>query len=293
MRLSINKTRIPLSKAEKKKERKEIILNIISIITCAAFLFPLYWLLATSFKSEFEVFSTPPTLIPASFNLEAYIAQLKPGEVNILRSFLNSFIISGGSTVISTVLAIPAAYGLARFHIRGKKLFIFAFLVTQMMPASLILTPLFIMFNEMNLINTYMSAIIACSTASVPYTILILRTFFLAIPKELEESAKIDGCNALTAFIRIIIPVAIPAVVVGIVFSFLMAWGNLVYGLTFINNAEMRPITVGIYNSMQQYGTMWNQVMAFGTIAVLPVVVIFVFMQKYIVSGLTNGAVKG
>ena len=274
------------------EKKNHLLLNLVSIILCILFLFPLGWLLVTSLKSEYEVFATPPTFLPKRFYWGAYLSQLN-GQYNIYRAFLNSTVISTATMVLSTVLSIPAAYGLARFKIRGKKFFILTFLVTQMLPASLILTPLFIIFNKLNLINTYASPIIACATIAIPFSVLILRTYFLTIPKELDESARIDGCSPLTAFIKIMVPIAMPGVVVATVFGFLFAWGNLIYGLTFINKDELRPITVGIYNNMQQYGTSWNAVMAFGAIAILPVVVIFVSLQKYIISGLTNGAVKG
>ena len=194
--------------------------------------------------------------------------------------------------VISTVLSIPAAYGLARFRFNSKKLLILFFLMMQMLPSTLILTPLYIMFSNMGLLNNYLAPILADATLGIPFSIIILRTYFLSIPKELDEAAAIDGCNPVTSFFRIMLPIAKPGVIVAAVFSFVYAWGDLIYGITFMTDPNMRPITSNIYNYVQQYQTLWNATMAFGLVAIFPIVLIFIFMQKYIVSGLTNGAVK-
>lgn len=272
---------------------ENLTLNIASVIIAVILLFPLYWMLVTSLKYEGDIFKTHPSLFPEKIFVDSYVAQLGNGQYNMFRSFFNSAVISVSVLVISTILSIPAAYGLARFRFYGKKLFILLFLVTQMLPAVFVLTPLFIIFNKIGFLHTYMSPIIADCTIGIPFSVLILRTYFLSIPKELDDSAKIDGCNHFTAFLRIMVPIAYPGVVVAAVFSFLFAWGDLVYGMTFINKQEMRPITAGIFNFMGQYGIAWNYLMAFGVVTIIPVVLIFIFMQKYIISGLTNGAVKG
>ena len=266
--------------------------TVLAVIVSVMFLFPLYWMLACSLKTEVDIFKSPPTLIPTSLYFDAYL-DLIGGKYDMFRACINSIIISISAMALSVVLAVPAAYGLARFKFKGRKLFIMSFLITQMLPATLVLTPLFIIFNKMALLNSFISPVIADATIGIPFSVLILRTYFLTIPKELDDSAKIDGCNSLTAFTRIMLPIAYPGVIVATVFSFLFAWGDLIYSLTFINKQSMRPLTAGIYNFVGQYGIQWNRVMAFGFVTVLPVVLIFIFMQKYIVSGLTSGAVKG
>lgn len=270
------------------------LLPLISVILVITFLFPLYWLVITSFKVESEIFQSPLTWFPKNLYFKAYTEQLSGSSYNIFLGFRNSAIIAFGALGISTLLAIPASYGLARFKFPGMHLFLLLFLVTQMLPASLILTPLFIQFKHMGLMGgTYWGTIIANATAGIPFSVVTLRTYFASLPKELEESAKIDGCNIFTTFVRIMIPIAIPGVVVAMVFSFLFAWGDLIYGMTFIGNEQMRPITAGIYNFLGFQSTSWNNTMAFGTVSIIPVVLIFVFVQRYIVSGLTNGAIKG
>ncbi|MBW5449260.1 ABC transporter permease subunit [Cohnella sp. CFH 77786] len=270
------------------------LLPVVSIVLVALFLFPVYWLVVTSFKAEGEIFRSPPTWFPQTIYLKAYTEQLSGSSYNIFEGFRNSAIIAFGALAISTVLAVPASYGLARFKFPGMHLFLLLFLVTQMLPASLILTPLFIQFKHLGLIgSSYWGTILANATAGIPFSVVTLRTYFATLPKELEESAKIDGCGLFGTFVRIMIPIAVPGVVVAMVFSFLFAWGDLIFGMTFIGKEHMRPITAGIYNFLGFQSTSWNNTMAFGTVSIIPVVLIFIFIQRYIVSGLTNGAVKG
>lgn len=272
---------------------RALLLNLLALAACLMFLFPIYWMFIASIKTEMEIFRSPPTFFPQELHFDTYINQFANEQYNIYRAFLNSLIIATGTMVISTVLSIPAAYGLARYKLHGMRLFILLFLITQMLPASLILTPLFIIFQKIGAINTYIAPILADATIAIPFAVLILRTYFLTLPKELEDSAKIDGCNLMTTFVRIMLPLAAPGVVVASVFSFLFAWGDLAYSLTFINSPELRPMTAGIYHFLGYLGVSWNSLMAFGVVTILPVLLIFIFVQKYIISGLTNGAIKG
>ena len=275
----------------KKNNRSKVLLFLAGGIVFLIFIFPLYWMLVTALKTQVEIFSIPTPLWPENLTFDAFAKQLSASG-DTLRGFKNSLIISCGATVISTVLAIPASYGLARFRFGARKALVLFFLITQMLPSTLVLTSLYIMFSKLGLLNTYLAPILADATLGIPFSIIILRTYFVSIPKELDEAAKIDGCSHLSAFVKIMLPIAKPGIVVAAVFSFVYAWGDLIYGITFITNPNMRPITSSIYNYVQQYQTLWNSTMAFGIIAITPVVLIFIFMQKYIVSGLTNGAVK-
>lgn len=275
-----------------KKDRKGMMVSfLVGGIVFLIFIFPLYWMIVTALKTQVEIFSIPTPLWPKNLTFDAFAKQLSTSG-DTLRGFKNSLIISCGATVISTVLSIPASYGLARFRFSARKALVLFFLITQMLPSTLVLTSLYIMFSKLGLLNTYWAPILADATLGIPFSIIILRTYFVSIPKELDEAAKIDGCGHLSAFVKIMLPIAKPGIVVAAVFSFVYAWGDLIYGITFITNPNMRPITSSIYNYVQQYQTLWNSTMAFGIIAIAPVVLIFIFMQKYIVSGLTNGAVK-
>ena len=273
--------------------RKNILLSVVSVVILCILLFPLYWALITSLKTEQEIFQNPPTFYPHVLNSKSYAAQVETGDFNMFRSFANSFLISVWATVIAVLLAVPASYGIAKYHFKGRKIMLLSFLVTQMLPVSVLLTPMFIMFKNMHVYNTWVAAVLADATIGIPFSVLILKNYFSSIPKDLEEAAYLDGCNKFTAFIRILIPIAKPGVMVCAIFSFLYAWGDLAYGMTFILDQEKRPITAGIFNFMGQYGTKWSYLTAFAVVTIIPVALIFIFMQKYIVSGMTSGEVKG
>lgn len=271
------------------EKQRNWILNIIAILIACVFLFPLYWIVINSFKIDSEIFANPPTLWPKDFTLSAYMVQMK----NLTVTFKNSMIIAVGSLCISLVLSVPAAYGLAKFKIKGIKIFMLVFLITQMLPASLVLTPLYLTFSKMHMLNSYLSPILSTATVSIPFVVLMLRPSFLNIPNELVESARIDGCNALTAFLRVVVPISKPTIVTAACFSFVFAWNDLAYSMTFNVKEAFRPMTSAIYTFMNQYGTQWNNIMAYGVLLILPSVIIFVTMQKHIVEGMTSGSVKG
>ena len=196
----------------KKETKKKIGLLIVGAIIFVIFIFPLYWMLVTALKTQVEIFQIPTPLWPKDLTFEAFQKQLSASS-DTLRGFRNSFIIGLGAMAISTILAIPASYGLARFKFKGKKVIILLFLITQMLPSTLVLTSLYIMFSGAKLLNTYWAPILADATLGIPFSVIILRTYFLSIPKELDEAAKIDGCGHLTAFVKIMLPIAKPGVV--------------------------------------------------------------------------------
>lgn len=270
-----------------------IIYCAISVVILFVLLFPIFWTFITSLKTEAEIFQIPPTWYPHVLNTKSYAAQIETGDFNMFRSFANSFIISASAMCISVVLAVPASYAIARYRFKGRLPIMLGFLVTQMLPVSVLLTPMFIIFKNMHVYNTWGAAILADATIGIPFSVLILKNYFASIPKALEEAAYIDGCTRMSAFFRILIPVTKPGIMVCAIFSFLYAWGDLAYGMTFILDQERRPITAGIFNFMGQYGTKWSYLTAFAIVAIIPVALIFIFMQKYIVSGMTSGAVKG
>ena len=270
-------------------KQKNILLSIVAVIIACIFLFPLYWIVINSFKLDSEIFASRPTMWPEKFTLNAYKDQLG----SLSTTMKNSIIIAVGSMLLSLCLSVPAAYGLARYKVRGMKMFVLIFLITQMLPASLVLTPLFLIFSKLGILNTYWAPILSTATISIPFIVLMLRPGFLSMPKELEDAAKIDGCNALTAFFRIAIPISKPTVITASCFSFVFAWNDLAYSMTFHTKEMMRPMTSAIYTFMNQYGTKWNSIMAFGVLLILPSCIIFVTMQKHIVEGMTSGSVKG
>lgn len=273
--------------------RQNITRSVIALVLLVLFLLPLYWTLVTSLKTEQEIFQIPPTLWPEELNTKSYAAQLEVGDFNMFQSFGNSMVIALSAMVIAVVLAVPASYAVGRFRFKGKKMIVLCFLVTQMLPVSVLLTPMFIIFKNLKLISSWLSVILADATIGIPFSILILKNYFASIPRELEDAAEIDGCNRLGAFFRIFIPITVPGIVVCAIFSFLYAWGDLAYGMTLIQKQPLRPITAGIFNFLGQYGTKWSYLTAFAIVTIIPVALIFLLMQKYIITGLTAGAVKG
>lgn len=271
--------------------RTKLLLFLLALLVSIPMIFPLYWIIISSLKSDAEIFAKVQTFWPKVIVFENYVKQFHTS--NMISAIKSSFIISIASMAISMLLSVPAAYGLARFQMKLKKPFIMTFLVTQMLPTSLMLTPLFLIYSKLNLLNNYLSAILSTATISIPFIVLILRPIFVAIPRDLEEAASIDGCSRFMAFIRIILPIAKNGTVTSMCFAFVYAWNDLIYSITFNTKDTLRPLTTMIYNFMNMYGTHWNMIMAYGVIMVFPVLIMFIFLQRYIVDGLVSGAVKG
>lgn len=271
------------------KKRKEKIQLVIGIVVVSLYLFPFLWMVLTSFKTQMEIFQTPPTLFPKDWSLSGYQSILDEGVLLYLK---NSLIISGGAALISILLSVPCAYGLAKSNIKRKSMFLLIFLASQLFPATVLLTPLFLFFNQIGILNTYLAPILATSLGGIPFSVLMLRPFFQSIPKEIEEASTIDGCGSFQTFIKIILPVSFPSIAVCGAISFFFAWGDLIYSITFNRNQSLWPMTAGIYNAIGRFGIQWDNLMAFATLSTLPVILLFILLQKQIVKGLTAGAVK-
>lgn len=281
------------SKAKRKLSEKQesLLLSVLGILLTMVFLFPLYWMITTALRTPGETF-LKPTFFPRSISLKAFIMENENG-ISLFVYLKNSIIISLGATTLSVLLAVPASYGLARFKSSFAGIMLFVFLVAQMLPSSLILTPIFISFSKVNLINHYLGVILTDATITIPFAVIILRTYLKDIPKELEEAATIDGCGQFMTFIKIMIPISSPGIVTAVAMSLFMAWGDMVFSLTFLNKEALKPLSLILYKAMGELGVRWEILMAYSTIVVLPIVIVFVFLQKYIVSGLTAGSVKG
>ena len=267
---------------------KKFVFSLVGIFVAIVFLFPLYWLFMNSFKSNNEILNI--SFFPHYPTIRPWVDQLTSRD--FLKSLSNSFLIAAFSMTISLFLGVTAAYGMARFYIPGKSGILMTFLVTQMMPASLLLMPMFLVFSRLSWLNTYQAPAIAISSGSIPFIVITLRPYFMSIPKSLDDAARIDGCNAFTSFIYIMLPIIRTGIITIVVISFLHGWNDLIYSMTFNTNEAMRPLTANISKFKNQYGVRWNYIMAYGMILVIPVTLAFVFMQKYIISGITQGAVK-
>ncbi len=274
--------------------KKMYLKTTVAVLIAVILLFPIYWMAVTSLKTDTEIYSKIPTFFPKVVTFEGYIDQFtQRAAAPMYITVLNSVTIAVLTMLISTALAVCTAYGLARFQLKVNKYIMLIFLVSQMMPVVLFLTPQFVIFKSMKLLDNLLAPVISTCVHAVPFGVLTLRPYFFSIPLELEDSALIDGCNMFTSFTRVMLPIAYPGVFVIAAFSFLWGWGNLMAPLTFIRSENLLPLTINLYKAIGQYGIKWNGLMAYAVIMTAPVLLIFLIIQKHLVSGLTAGAVKG
>ncbi|GGA09227.1 ABC transporter permease [Paenibacillus marchantiophytorum] len=254
-------------------------------------LFPFYWMLVTSLKDRQEIYSGKLTLWPQNLTFSNYIDTFQ--NSNFPQYFMNSFIVSISSSILVLFVSILGGYSMARYSFRGKKLFLISFLATQMIPVMVILVPLFISFSHLHLLNKLPSLIITYTAMNIPFCLLTMSSFFQRIPVSLEEAALIDGCNKFQTMTKIILPIMRPGIVATLVFAFTGAWNDLFFGVMFTNSESTKTVPVGLSSFVQKFDINWGQMSAAGILSLIPVVIMFAFAQKYIVSGLTEGAVKG
>ncbi|HZR40589.1 MAG TPA: carbohydrate ABC transporter permease [Ktedonobacteraceae bacterium] len=274
-----------------KKFSQTLLLTVLGLFCMAIMLFPLYWVIVSSLKNTVELFRSPPTLFPQQIDWSPYIANFVQNQ-DMLHYMGNSLQIAVGTMLLSLLLGTPIAYGLARLPVGGKNVFLLAFLVAQMFPSIMLALPLFVMFTRIGLMNTLLAVILAITTRTLPFAVLVLRPFFLSLPRELEDAAFIDGCGLWGSFYRIILPLSRPGLLTVAVLTFLMGWSDFLFPLAFISDDTKRPLTLGLYKFISEYGTRWNDLMAVSTVAALPIILVFMFAQRYVTSGLVAGAVK-
>lgn len=263
----------------------------IGVVATAVYLIPVYWMIVTSLKTNDAVFRVPPDLIPLPATVESYAAAVFR-DPDIARGLINSAIIAIGTTLVTLALALPAAYGLAKLRVRGIGAVMMLMLIVQMVPSINLALPMFVLFSNAGLVNSYLGLIIANCALAVPLAITILRPYFLSVPAEVVEAAKMDGCNELTSFLRVALPISMPGVITVAVISFLGAWGEFVFGLSLATSESIQPITIVLAEITNEFGVRWNDLMAVSAVVALPVIAAFIFLQRYIVAGLTDGATK-
>ncbi|GHP00177.1 sugar ABC transporter permease [Reticulibacter mediterranei] len=273
------------------KSSQTLLLTALGLFCTAIILFPLYWVIVSSLKNTVELFRSPPTLFPLQLDWSPYIDNFVQNQ-DMWHYMGNSVQIALGTMLLSLLLGTPIAYGLARLPVRGKNVFLIVFLVAQMFPSIMLALPLFVMFTRMGLINSLLAVVLAITTRTLPFAVLVLRPFFLSLPRDLEDAAFIDGCGLWTAFYRIILPLSRSGLLTVATLTFLMGWSDFLFPLALISDDTKRPLTLGLYKFISEYGTRWNDLMAVSTVAALPIVLVFIFAQRYITSGLVAGAVK-
>lgn len=275
------------------------------LLIVAETLGPFLWLVISSISTQAELLSFPPHWIPTQPTLERYRSILLSGEVSFRglaisspagafkQALLNSFIISGATTVICLVFGVFASYAFARLRLPAKGALMLLIIAVQMLPPIALIIPLYFMIKAMGLMDTYAALILLYSTFTVTYIVWVMNGYFQTLPKDIDEAALIDGCGRLRALFGVILPLALPGLVAVGILSFLTAWNEFLFALVFANSPAVKPIPVAISEFSTQWGIDYGMMTAGGVIASIPPVLLAVFFQRYLLRGLTTGAVKG
>lgn len=279
-----------------KKTLSKISIHTILIATSLLSIFPFIWLISTSLKGINEdIFAYPPTIIPQDFTWTNYIDVWQ--KVNFMGYFANSMIVAGLTVLLNLILSSLAAYPLARMQFKGKKIAFFSILATIMIPFQAIMLPVYIITLKLHLIDS-VSAVAGYLGLVMPFAvsafgIFLMRQAFLKIPRELEEAAIIDGCNVFQMFIKIVLPMVKPTLAVLAVFTFIGSWGEFLWPSIMLTRDSMYTLPVGINNLQGMFSANWRFIAAGSIIATIPIIIFFLAMQKYFISGENDGAVKG
>jgi len=253
---------------------------------------PLYWTLVTSVKSGLELNASPPTIFPRSFSLENYITDLSLSTFT--RDLLNSAIIATVTTILALIVGVLCAYALARMKWHGKGAVLGITLSVTMIPLIAMVGPLFVFFTgPFPVYNTYVALIIPDLVITLPVTVWFMTSFFRDLPPDLEQAALVDGATRLRALWEIIVPLTAPGVFASAILSFIGVWNDFLFGLTLTTDQSAQPVTVGVSRFAGEHTIPWGEIAAAAVIVTIPLVIVVLFLQKRIVSGLTAGAVKG
>lgn len=256
------------------------------LLVVLAFLAPLIWMLAASFKSNLEIIDPSRTFdfVPTLNNYETVFGAQAFGPF-----IVNSFIVGTGSTLIALLVGVPAAYGIARYRIKNATGFV---LLARVIPGVSLLIPWYFLFSQIQMVGTYTVLILTHIFVTMPLVVAIMASFFDGIPQELEESAQIDGSSRIGAFVRVVLPLSVPGVATATILSFIFSWNNFLFALV-LSNQQTRTLPVAISNFTSYASVDWGGLMAASVIITVPVMVIALLSQRYVVSGLTAGATKG
>lgn len=251
---------------------------------------PVLWMLASSFKSNSEIFEFPPRLVTPGFSLDAYTTILTdPAK---LRFFLNSYVVALSVTAATLVVAVLAAYAFSRFEFWGKKTINVVVVSVQAVPPITLLIPYFGLMVTLRLYNTYQGLILTYMVFTLPYAIIMMTGYFNTLPRELDEAVKVDGAGSWTALWRILVPISVPGLVSVGVYTFMIAWNEFLFALTLTRTDDMRTVPIGIQLLMGQHSYEWNEMMAMSILGCVPVLLLFFFFQRFFIGGMTAGAVK-
>jgi multiple sugar transport system permease protein len=264
---------------------------VIAIILAAIYLFPLYWMYVTSLKTGSAMYATPPSFWPTDPQWSIYSDVWLSRDM--ARYLWNSLVIAVGSVALIAIFGVGCAYVLARYRNVWVDIGLFLILMLQVLPPSLMITPIFVGFSQIGLLNyPRLAVIIAVAANKMPFFVVLVRATFMSVPMELEEAALVDGNSRIGAFFNIVLPLARNGILVSAILIFMQAFGEFVYSKSMIQAAELQPASVGLNTFMGPNTTEWNKIMAYATIYVTPILAVFILLQRRIVSGLTSGALK-
>jgi multiple sugar transport system permease protein len=271
-------------------ERWRVGLAVLTLLCIVVTIFPIVWMVFASIRPTQETLSIPPVWLPREIRLDAYALLLS--DPRQLRYFINTYVIALSTAGLSIILGSLAAYGLSRFRIRGGQAFLLGILSLQMLPAVSVIIPFFNMAQALRIHNTYLVLIIANAAFALPISIWMLKNYIDSIPIELEEAAMVDGCSRLQVLGRIVLPLTLPGLIGTAAFAFLAAWGEFIFAVVLTSGPSVAPLTIAISQFFGQFGRDWNEIMALNVMATIPLLVIFIFLQRWVVQGMTAGAVK-
>jgi len=273
-----------------RKPWQNLVLYLIIVLGAAMMIFPFLWMASTSLKQHAYVIETPPRLLPPEPTLDNFDDAWKANNFQLY--FSNSLIVAVATTVLSVFFSSMAAYAFARFEFPGKELVFYALLITMMIPGLVLIIPQFLLAKAFHLRNSLLGLIIVYVAMSVPLNSFLLRGFFEGLPRELEEAVLLDGGGYFTIFFKIVLPLSKPALATVAIFTFLFSWDEYVWALTAIDDVTQRTLPVAIATFQGQHATEWGLVFAASLIAMIPVLAIFIFLQRYFIKGLTAGAFR-
>ena len=276
---------------DKQKLTNQIIIYIVLSVFVLILAFPLIWMLSVSLKPTVETFSLPPKLIPSSIYFDGYIKILNNDQYRrfLLNSYLLGLVVTGLSVLIGTL----AAYGFSRYKFFGDRIAKLFVITTQMVPTITLLIPLFGVIVWLKLYDTMWGLILTYLTFSLPYAVIMMNGYLDTIPKDFDEAATIDGCTPIGVLFKVLLPVAAPGIISTAVYTFLLAWNEFLFALALTRSIEMRTVPVGISMMVGEFGLKWDEMMAFSVIGSLPVLILFMSVQRFVISGLSAGGVKG
>jgi len=254
-------------------------------------IFPILWMFDSSLKGQSEIYSAPPTFTIQNATLENYVRVLF--ESKIPRAFLNSVIVSITATAITVMLGSLAGYGFSRYKFKGKRALYIGLLYGQMMPAVVLIIPIYLLFSKIGLIDSYFSLILPDVAITIPLATLMLKGFFDGVPWELEEAARLDGASHLKTFVRIVVPIANPGMISVAIYTFLITWEEFIFALNLTNSESIRTLPIAINMFKGEFVIDWGAIMASGAVISLPVISLFFICNKVFVKGLSEGGIKG